>query len=80
MQCYRHLCNRLDSNTCARDAILSEIAAEKRRHAENLRELEAQLPDVIYARKKLLDVGRELLPQLQGFRKCYDNLRAILGQ
>lgn len=80
MQSYRHLCNRLDSNTCERNAILSDIAAEKQRHADKLCDLEAQLPDVIYARRKLMDEGRELLPQLQGFRKCYDNLRAILGK
>lgn len=79
LQSFRHLCNRLDGNKVARDGVMSEIAEEQKRHEAKMYQLNAMLPDIIYRRKVLLEEGKELLPKLRGFGKCFDSLKAILG-
>lgn len=81
IQSYRHLCNRLDSNSVERDQVLIDIANERKAITEAQQRIAAyefSLSEVAERRSELISEGRELLPSLRGFKKCFDCLLAII--
>lgn len=80
IQAFRHLCNRLDSNSCERDSILRDIANDRAEIAaieQRIKQRQSEAAEVVTKRHKLIAEGRELLPHLRGFRKCFDALNSI---